>query len=148
MELDQEFAALIREMDDAGVDYAVVGALAVAIWGVPRATTDIDLLVCRPNLARALLVARRLGFDIIANPMTFADGTEICRATKFADGAQLTLDLLLTDDTHPHWVSRQRHPFGSGTVSVISREALIEMKAAAARPQDIADVVKLREFDR
>ena len=147
MLLDEEFAALIRTLESERVEYAVAGALAVAIWGAPRATTDIDLLICRKDVARALLVARGLGFDIVADPMTFQDGTEMCRATKFEGGDQLTLDLLLTDEAAPHWTTRERHPFGDGVVTVVSRDSLIQMKAAAARPQDIADLVKLREIE-
>jgi hypothetical protein len=148
MELDQEFAALIRTLEEERLDYAVAGGLAVAIWGAPRATTDIDLLVCRKDLAQILLVARRLGFDVIANPMKFQDGSELCRATKFDGGDQLTLDLLLTDEQSPYWQTRERHPLGGGMVTVVSRDSLIQMKSSAARPQDIADVVKLRDLDR
>ena len=128
MLLHEEFAALIRTLESERVGYAVAGALAVAVWGAPRATTDIDLLICRKDVARALLVARGLGFDIVADPMTFQDGTEMCRATKFEGGDQLTLDLLLTDEDAPHWTSRERHPFGDGVVTVVSRDSLIQMK--------------------
>jgi hypothetical protein len=66
--------------------------------------------------------------------MKFSDGTELVRATKFQDGEQLTLDLLLIDEAHAYWQTRQRLPFGSGMLSVVSRETLIQMKASAARP--------------
>jgi len=33
-------------------------------------------------------------------------------------------------------------------VSVVSREGLIRMKAWAGRPQDIADIARLRDLDR
>ena len=148
VQLDVEFTALIAALEKEHLDYAVAGGLAVAIWGAPRATTDIDLLVCRKDVARVLLVARGRGFDILANPMKFQDGSELCRATKFEAGEQLTLDLLLTDEQSAFWETRERHPFGDGMVTVVSRDSLIQMKSAAARPQDIADVVKLRELDR
>jgi hypothetical protein len=148
MVLHEEFAALIGALEAEHLEYAVAGGLAVAIWGAPRATTDIDLLVCRKDVGRVLLVAKRLGFDIIADPMKFSDGGELCRATKFDAGEQLTLDLLLTDPEHPWWRTRERHPFGAGMVTVVSRDTLLAMKASAARPQDIADIVKLRELDR
>jgi hypothetical protein len=45
MNLLDELLALTAALDAAGVDYALVGRLAVAVWGVPRATKDIDLLV-------------------------------------------------------------------------------------------------------
>jgi hypothetical protein len=31
---------------------------------------------------------------------------------------------------------------------VVSRDSLIQMKSSAARAQDIADIVKLRDMDR
>ncbi len=43
MQLAAEFTALIKALEDRSLPYAVVGGLAVAIWGAPRATTDIDL---------------------------------------------------------------------------------------------------------
>lgn len=139
---------MIEALERDQVEYAVAGGLAVAIWGSPRATTDIDLLVCRKDVGRALAVAKRLGFDIIANPMKFSDGAELCRATKFEAGDQLTVDLLLTDEEHPYWTTRERHPFGTGFLTVVSRDTLIHMKASAARPQDLADIAKLRDLDR
>lgn len=60
--LYDEYLALIEALDAAGVEYATVGALAVGIWGAPRATKDIDLLVLEAELARAKLAAANCGF--------------------------------------------------------------------------------------
>jgi hypothetical protein len=38
--------------------------------------------------------------------------------------------------------------FEARTLPVVSRDALIAMKALAARPQDIADIENLRDIDR
>lgn len=138
MQLQAEFTALIGALENDALEYAVVGGLAVAIWGAPRATTDIDLLICRRDLGRILVVARGLGFDIVADAMKFSDGTEICRATKFEGGQQ----------HHPDWAGRLRLPFAGRQLTVVSREILLQMKARAARPQDLADISKLREIDR
>jgi hypothetical protein len=45
MDLFEELTQLIAAFDAGGVDYAVCGALALAIHGLPRATKDIDVLV-------------------------------------------------------------------------------------------------------
>ncbi len=42
LDLEVEFRELIRALEAATIDYAVVGGFAVAIWGAPRATTEID----------------------------------------------------------------------------------------------------------
>ncbi len=50
MDLHDELVSLVGALDAAGVDYALIGGLAVAVWGVPRFTQDIDLLVRREDL--------------------------------------------------------------------------------------------------
>jgi hypothetical protein len=148
MDLFQEFATLTRALEEARVDYAVAGGLAVAIWGVPRATQDIDLLIPIETLDSALAVARRCGFSIEALPMSFHDGTEIRRISKPDAGSLLTLDLLLvTPNLVPAWTSRLRLPIEGGEIWVVGREGLIRMKTAAGRPQDLADAQRLSEID-
>lgn len=85
LDLFDELKALIRALDANAVDHAVIGALAVAIHGAPRATTDIDLLIDEANLERGLAVARERGFTE-ATPMQFRDGTEMRRASKISGG--------------------------------------------------------------
>jgi hypothetical protein len=135
MNLLDELLRTTRALDLAGVEHALVGGLAVAVWGAPRATKDIDLLVRREDLDRAVQVAIAQGFDIVALRMTFRDGMEL----HF---------LVVNQDLEPVWASRTRFAVGSGELSVISRDALIQMKAVAGRPQDIADIERLRGIDR
>lgn len=79
MDLFSESRALLAELERRELDYALAGALALAIHGVPRATADIDLLVPSDQIEPILEVARGLGFDLAAMPMRFADGLEIRR---------------------------------------------------------------------
>jgi hypothetical protein len=149
LDLFEETVGLLGDLERRMIPYAVAGALALAIHGVPRATTDIDLLV-RPEDVDALLsVARARGFGIEALPMRFSDGMEVRRVTK-AEGADLlTLDLLLVNpNLEPIWASRERVPSQRGDFSVVSRDGLIQMKAWAGRPQDLADIQRLQELDR
>ncbi len=150
MTLFDELTALVGALDEANIDYALVGALALAVWGVPRATKDIDLLVRPEALDDARAVARVRGFTLEAQPMRFSDGMELRRLTKVeSDGAYLTLDLILVDENlRSAWESRMALEFGERKLRVISRDALIAMKAAANRPQDLADIASLRELDR
>lgn len=149
MDLFEEFQALISALEADGLEYAVIGALAVAVWGAPRATTDIDLLVCDSSVGAIEHVAERCGFKLAAGPITFRDGTRLRRRTKVAHGHHLTLDLLLVDDRLASaWASRERLSSESGELWVVSRQALIEMKIAANRPQDIFDVERLVDVDR
>jgi hypothetical protein len=149
MVLLDELLRTTRALDDAGVEHALVGGLAVAVWGAPRATKDIDLLIRPVDLDRAVEVAKAQGFDIVALRMTFRDGMQLQRVTRASAGELLTLDFLVVDDNlEPVWASRTRLSVGSGALSVVSRDALIQMKALAGRPQDLADIERLRELDR
>jgi putative nucleotidyltransferase-like protein len=149
LDLLHEFQRITRGLDEGGVPYAVVGALAVAIHGAPRATTDIDLLVAPQDVARALKISRDLGFSFEALPMRFQDGMELRRTTKIEGADTLTLDLILVDDNlKPIWESRRSLVTDWGAVWVVSREALLKMKAAAGRPRDLGDIASLEDLDR
>jgi hypothetical protein len=149
LDLYEEFRDLVTALRAAGVDYAVVGAMALAIHGVPRATTDIDLLVQSDDLETAIEVARARGFLVEASPLEFRDGMTLHRTNKVRGEDHLTLDFILVDDNlRPAWESRFQVETEDGPISVISREALIRMKAASARPRDIADIESLTENDR
>ena len=148
--LFDELRGVLAAFDRDGIDYALVGGLAVAIWGAPRATKDIDLLIQPQDRDRAMQAAAGLGFTLAALPMEFKDGTTMQRVTKIDSNADaMTLDLMLVDRSlAAAWQSRARLPFGDASVSVVSREALIGMKARAARPIDLVDVQNLQEVDR
>lgn len=57
MDLYVELVHLAQTFEREGLDYALVGGLAVAVWGLPRATQDIDLLVIGPRLRRSNAVS-------------------------------------------------------------------------------------------
>jgi predicted nucleotidyltransferase len=148
--LFDELKGALKALDDARIDYALVGGLAVAVWGAPRATKDIDLLVQATDLPGAMAAVRAIGFTLEGLPFEFKDGTQLQRVNRVdAAGNLMTIDFMLVDrNLESVWQSRARLPFDGGAVSVVSREALIGMKARAARPQDIMDIQNLRDLDR
>jgi hypothetical protein len=148
MNIHEELIALTGRLRASGVDYALAGGLAVAVWGAPRYTADIDLLILELDLVRAKQIAGALGFDLVADPMDFSDGTRIRRVTKLLGGEALTLDLMLVTPNAGEWADRVEVPIGETSITVVSREALIRMKVRAGRQQDLLDVAKLQELDR
>jgi hypothetical protein len=52
VEINSDFADLLRAFNAASVDYLVVGAYAVGLYARPRATGDLDVLV-RPTPGNA-----------------------------------------------------------------------------------------------
>ena len=149
MTLLDQLMTVVGALEAAGIEHALVGGLAVAVWGVPRATQDIDLLIRPESVEPALSALAPLGFRIRALPITFQDGMSLQRVSKIDAGALLTIDLILVDaNLEPIWASRTRVELASTPLWVISRDALIRMKAAAGRPRDLLDIQNLEELDR
>ena len=147
--LIEELKNLAEQFDLAQVEYAVCGGLSMAIHGFPRATMDIDLLIRPESLEQAYDVAARLGFDIRGLDLSFKErAVEIRRVSKIVGEDVLPLDLLLvTPQVEDIWSSRETVDFLGTTLSVVSRDGLVKMKALAGRPQDRADIHRIENED-
>lgn len=151
LDLLDEFRALIAALEKARVEFAVCGGLAVAVHARPRATLDIDLLLPREQLARAVEVARGLGYRIEAGNMVVRkDVVEIHRLSKpdSETGDLLSLDLLLvTPALESVWGSRERVEWEHGTLPVVSRSGLVQMKRLRGSGLDLDDIRALENED-
>jgi hypothetical protein len=147
VDIVEELTSLVGALDAAGVPYAVCGALALAIHGVPRATADIDLLVQPADIERFKDVVTRCGFTIESQPFTFpTSGITMLGFTKLG-APSLVVDALVADDSIAEvWNDRTRLPYSRGSVSVVSRAGLVTLKRTAGRPQDLVDVQRLTEL--
>lgn len=152
IDLYAELSRLTRALEDAGIDHALVGALALALHGAPRATSDIDLLVRPDDVDAALAVAKEEGFRFEAPRLRFEDGQVLRRATMIEredPHDTLTVDFLLVGgNLEEVWESRRRIETDFGDLWTISRDALIRMKTLAGREQDLADLRRLERMDR
>lgn len=149
LDLYDEFKAVVSALTERGIDYAVCGGIAMAVYNLPRATIDIDLLINTDDLDKAKSAVRELGYTVEANPMTFAKGAiEIRRFSKLDPdaGDMLMLDfLLVTPQIAQIWNSRARIEWEDGSLWVVSREGLISLKSLRNSSQDIADIERLQE---
>jgi hypothetical protein len=91
---------LIDGFSDAGLDYALTGALAASLYGSPRTTTDVDIIVAvsgpdvKVKVAAAL---RRAGLDVDERKLDIAL-TSGYRIASFRDKASpYTLDVIFLD---------------------------------------------------
>ncbi|MBK8509989.1 MAG: hypothetical protein IPL51_15525 [Candidatus Competibacteraceae bacterium] len=144
MDLVLELAQLTRALDDAGLDYALCGGLALAVYARPRATLDIDLMVEPATLDRIKQTVEPLGFAIAALPMRFQGGAvQIQRFTKIdpASSEHLALDLLLvTPETQTAWDSRIAVDWENGVLKVLSPKGLIALKSLRNSGKDQDDI--------
>jgi len=148
VDIVEELTSLVGALDAAGVPYAVCGALALAIHGVPRATADIDLLIQPGDVERFRDVVQRCGFTLESQPFTFAtSGITMLGFTKLG-APPLVVDALVADDSlDAVWNGRTRLPYSRASMSVVSRAGLVTLKLTAGRPQDLVDVQRLGELE-
>jgi len=69
IEVIQELKGIISRLEEAGIDYALCGGLAMAVYAMPRATLDIDLMIQVQSLAEAGRAVATLGYSMHSAPM-------------------------------------------------------------------------------
>ena len=147
--MSQDFRELLLAFNDENVEYLIVGAHALAVYGYVRATKDLDVWV-RPEQANAKkVVASLLSFGAPLSNLTENDLNR--EDMVFQIGIPpLRIDLLTSIDGVSFtdaWPDRFSTMFGDVPAFVISRHHLIANKKASGRLQDVADVREL-EKDR
>lgn len=131
-------------LEEAGLPYAIGGALALGVWGAPRMTKDVDLSVFAPDrfgdVSDALERAGMI-FDRAAAPKT------IDRIGMFNGKLSgLVVDIFVS--RHPHMIEMERRRVRidaqDGThLYFITAEDLCVLKLLYGRPKDIADLERL-----
>jgi hypothetical protein len=129
----------------------VVGAHALAIHGVPRATADLDIWV-RADPANAERVWTALGrFGAPVDTLGAAPGDLARPGLVLQIGVPPRRIDILTEltgiDFESAWRSRVVHRIGSLEVPFLDRETLIRNKRATGRLRDLADVERLEEHE-
>jgi hypothetical protein len=149
MEIVDELLTLARTFERAQIAYAVCGGLAVAIHGRPRLTVDIDIVVPKPAMDKAIELAASVGFAMqegwVPLPKNDLGIDRLFRLTKIERQEFLTLDLLEADsDTNRLFASRERISLGDDEIAVLSKSAIIEMKSRSDRTKDRLDIEMLQ----
>lgn len=146
-ELNPDFRDMLSEFSDQAADYLLVGAYALAVHGVPRATGDLDVWV-RPTEDNARRVRAALGrFGAPLAGVTERD--LVTPGTVFQIGvAPNRIDVLTSIDGvdfDEAWLARRIVHIEGLEVPVLARHHLIRNKKATGRPQDLADVARLEQ---
>jgi len=147
--LNNTLAQLSADLKEHGIDYMVIGAVALLAHGYPRFTEDIDLVLTPEGLEHFHRELIGLGYM-----PAFAGAKKRLRSTR--DG--VTIEVMTTGeypgDGKPKPVSIP-DPSAASTeidgVNVVTLEKLIELKLASGmtaphRLKDLADVQELIKF--
>lgn len=145
MQTNRDFRDLFAALNDAGAEYIVVGAHALAAHGHVRATKDIDVLVrCEPvNAARVHQALHAFGAPLaqlsvgdLATPgIVFQIGVAPIRIDILTEISGVTFE--------EAWAARVPSRYADQPIAVLSREHLLQNKRASGRLQDLADVETL-----
>ncbi len=148
--MNPDFKELLLVFNAHGVEYLVVGAHALAVYGYVRATKDLDVWV-RPDPENAERVLAAL--SAFGAPLGDLNNDDLSKAgTIFQIGVPpLRIDLITAIDGvdfDEAWPDRFKTSFAGAPVCVISRRHLIQNKKTVARLQDLADVERLETEDQ
>jgi len=137
--------AIAQHLEEAGIDYAIAGALSLGVHGFVRATEDVDIIVTREGLEK--FKERWLGRGYV----NLRAGGKPIRDTAH----NVQIDFLLAGDfpgdgkPKPVAVPEPKTASITGEkYRVISLPTLIELKLASGmtaphRMQDLTDVMRL-----
>ncbi len=155
--------AVFDALNRADVAYLVVGGLAVNAHGYVRMTMDIDLVIALnpENILKALHALEEACFRpaVPVTPEQFADPANRKRWREekemrvlklWSDKYRLSpVDIFIYEpfDFAVEYARAERLELREGlSVPILSLEALLTMKRAAGRPQDLADIDALLEI--
>lgn len=163
------YLPLFKALNDAGVQYIVVGGIATILHGYVRATSDVDLVIDLrvDETSKTISVLTGAGFKpkVPVQAMEFADAAKREQWIRekgmqvfsmyHPDNIGMTVDLFVQQPI-PYQELLQRSVvmnLDSINVRVCSIDDLIVMKQLAGRAKDLADIeqltkIKLYEKDR
>ena len=127
------------------VKYLVIGGIASILYGVPRATFDLDILIeATPENAKRLLDALReagLGTAALTNVDKLLDN----EITIFNDRVRIDVQTSTPGlNFQKAWEKRQTLEYQGQSFFIVSKEDLISSKEAAGREVDLQDVKLLK----
>jgi hypothetical protein len=156
------FGKLFSVLNEMSVRYLVVGGIAVNLYGIERATADVDIVVDleRANVERFIIAAKRLGLKP-KMPVKIEDLADVDKRTGWIAEKGMKV-FSLYDVKNPFFLldvlteipfnfcelyeSREVVHFERTEIPLMSIGGLIRMKSLTGRPQDEADVHYLNKI--
>jgi len=144
--MNPDFAALLRALCDAKARFLVVGAYALAWYGYPRATRDLDLWVeASPrNAVRLMEALQNFGAPL--------DGVDVALFSQPGIVLQIgvapvRIDILTVLDGlsfAESWERRSEGELDGLPLDFLHPDDFVRNKRAVGRMQDLADIARIR----
>lgn len=150
--MNEDFKDLLAALLGADARFLVVGAHALAVHGVPRATGDLDVWIARdaPNVERVWSALLRFGAPVAAMGVGQQDLSRPDMVVQIGLPPR-RIDILTSisgvgfDEA---WPDRVTQPVDGLAVPFLGRAALVRNKRASGRTKDQADLEALGETGR
>lgn len=144
------YANVLADLSRRGVEFIVVGGLAVGRAGFARFTEDIDLLVeaSTRNLDRLIDGLAALG-DGAARELTPADFPLEEGCVRIVEDVRIDVFTMMTEQTYDDLLPlSEEQPVHDQTVRFLGADGLIRLKETSVREKDQFDVMVLRRVLR
>jgi hypothetical protein len=153
---------LFSSLNKESIRYMIAGGIAVNLYGIERATADIDIILMleKTNLLKFVKVAKKLGLKPKL-PVKIEDIVDEKKRMKWITEKKMKVfslydtknSFFLLDifvdvpfDFDEVYKRRKKVRFENTIVSVVPIEELINMKKKSNRPQDKADIFYLEKI--
>lgn len=150
LKLETDFIDFIKLCNKYEIEYLVIGGYAVSIHGYPRSTKDFDVCIkiSDDNATKMVQVIKDFGFESLK--LTKEDFLKRDFITQLGH-EPVRIDILNDLDGVPFeeaWENKRVFDFEGCKINFIGYAELIKIKEKAGRPQDIADVSKLKSRNK
>lgn len=138
---------IVDELEIAGIPHAIGGALALAVWGFPRATNDVDLdvFVTADRLEPVIDALQRAGLSV---DRTGALESARERGDFRASSGPMRVDVFVSSMPFYDTVRERirRAPLQGSPAWFLSPEDLVIFKLLFFRTKDLLDIERLVAF--
>lgn len=142
MNVQKDYEELFELLNRQGVEYLIVGAYALAFYGQPRYTGDLDIFIriSRKNSNRLYKVVDEFGFKGVGiAPEDFLKKGRIVQLGYLP----VRVDIITSIDGvsfKSAWSGRTQGEYGEQKVWYLSKKDLIKNKKASGRVRDLQDL--------
>jgi hypothetical protein len=142
------YEKLLVALARAGVDFAVVGGVAISLNGLVRATEDVDIIIGNtPKNLRSLLDCLKQWGEGWARELTMEDFTDEAGAVRLIEDFGLDMFVVMREKTLEDFRPRLRFLETAGVrIPYLAPQDLIFLKQGSWREKDQLDVAAMREI--
>ena len=149
MELIQQFNEVLIALHKYKVKYILIGGYAVILYGFPRFTQDIDIVVKMDerNIENLRIALDSIFHDESIKDITFQEMKEYA-VIRYGTQDGFFLDIMAGIGTIADYSSIEyiEQTFNEIPIRIATPEALIRLKENTIRPHDKRDAIYLREL--